>query len=141
MPTSLLDLLQQQYDQLVQMDELLVCERDAMTSRLPEKVVAITEQKAAQLKQLQHTDSQISTLYQQDDFKDPEVSALKKAIDTLLGDIKKQNDVNGIINQNNQMTVKMLKGILFDSKKDQSSMTYNQLGQKTAASRYKPIKA
>jgi hypothetical protein len=37
--------------------------------------------------------------------------------------------------------VAMLKSILFDSKKDQSSMTYNQRGQKTAASKYKPIKA
>ncbi len=137
----LLDLLQQQYDQLVRMNELLVSEREAITSRSPEKVVLASQQKAELLQQLQQTDQQISTQFSAADLQHESIKPLRNDIDNLLTEIKHHNEVNGKIIENNQVTVKMLKGILFDSKKDQSSMTYNQMGQKTAASRYKPIKA
>jgi flagellar biosynthesis/type III secretory pathway chaperone len=141
MTTSLLDLLQQQLEQLVHMNELLILEREAITSRSPENVVAATKQKTAQLDLLQLTDQQINTISTQAELDSEAVKALRHEMDNILVEVRSNNVVNGKIIQNNQSTVAMLKSILFDSKKDQSSMTYNQRGQKTAASKYKPIKA
>ena len=140
-PISLLELLQQQLKQLVQMNELLVCEREAITSRSPEKVVLVNEQKTAQLQQLQDTDNQISSSYSKDDFNTDEHHQLTIDIDNLLADLRQQNEVNGKIIQNNRITVKMLKDVILDSKKDQSTMTYNQKGMKSGSSMYKPVKA
>jgi flagellar biosynthesis/type III secretory pathway chaperone len=141
MTTSLLLLLQVQLKQLVQMNALLLLEREAFTSRSPEKVKAATEQKTAALKQLQDTDNQISSTYTAKDFENNEIKPLKIELDNALAELKTQNEVNGKILQNNQINVKMLKDILIGSKKDRSSMTYDQAGQKSSSLRSRPIKA
>ena len=97
----LLDLLQQQYDQLVRMNELLVSEREAITSRSPEKVVLASQQKAELLQQLQQTDQQISTQFSAADLQHESIKPLKNDIDNLLTEIKHHNEVNGKIIENN----------------------------------------
>lgn len=141
MPTSLVSLLQSQLKQLESMHELLAAERDALVKRDLTTTKSLTEQKSEQLQKLQHTDQQITENYSEADLNTPQVKALRVQIDELLIDIKRQNDVNGTIIENSQVTVKMLKEILFASKRDHSSMTYDQLGQKKTRSKYKPIKA
>lgn len=141
MPDPLVNLLQLQLDQLVQMNELLVSEREAIAGRSPEKITQITNHKTALLKNIQLTDEQLGSQFTAADLATDAAQQLKININALLVQIKDQNAVNGKIIQNNQITIKMFKDILFDSKKDQSSMTYNQLGQKRSASKYKPIKA
>ncbi len=141
MTTSLLLLLQQQLKQLVQMNELLLCEREAFASRSNEKVQAATTQKQNALTQLQATDQQISSAYTAQDFEHEDIKPLKIEIDNALAELKKQNEVNGKILQTNQINLNMLKDILVPRKKDRAAMTYDQAGQKSSAIRGKPIKA
>ena len=72
MSTSILLLLQQQLSQLVQMNELLLCERDAFTNREAEKIEAINQQKLEALDSLNTTDQQIATLYKDQNPSDVE---------------------------------------------------------------------
>lgn len=141
MTTSLLLLLQQQLQQLVQMNELLLCEREAFASRSPQKVQSATERKLAALKQLQTTDQQIASNYSAEDFENEQIKPLKIEIDNTLAELKKQNEVNGKILQTNQVNVNMLKDVLIGNKKDRSAMTYDQAGQKSSSLRGRSIKA
>jgi flagellar biosynthesis/type III secretory pathway chaperone len=141
MTTSLLLLLQQQLKQLVHMNELLVCEREAFASRQPSQVEEATRQKMAALKQVQQLDQQISSQFGASDFEDETITPIKIEIDNALAELKKQNAVNGKIITNGQISLGMLKDILIGSKKDRSAMTYDQAGQKSNTLRGRAIKA
>ena len=141
MTTSLLLLLQQQLAQLVQMNEFLLFEREAFTSRSVEKIQTATAQKQNALVQLQATDQQISGSFVAEDFEHQDIKPIKIEIDNAMAELKKQNEVNGKIVQSNQINLNMLKDVLMPRKKDRASMTYDQAGQKSSAIRGKPIKA
>ena len=134
-------MLQHQHKQLVQMNELLLCEREAFASREPVKVEAINKQKLAAIQELQDTDQQITNQYDAKDFESAEIEPIKIEIDNLLSELKMQNEVNGKILQGNQTSLNMLKEILIGSKRNNSATTYNQSGKKSAALMSRPIKA
>lgn len=119
MPTSLTQLLETQLEQLTKMNELLLTERQTFIDRNPQATNEITEQKSQQLSLIQTTDKAITSQFTAEDLQTPEAKPLVAAIDELLVELKRENEVNGKIAQNNQMTVKMLKEILFASKRDQ----------------------
>jgi flagellar biosynthesis/type III secretory pathway chaperone len=147
MSTSILLLLQQQLSQLVQMNELLLCERDAFTNREAEKIEAINQQKLEALDSLNTTDQQIATLYKDQnpsDVETGEVKEIKVEIDKILTEVKQQNEVNGRIIQHSQVNLNMLKDILVSNiggKKDRAPGTYNQTGYKSSMLKGRPIKA
>lgn len=141
MTTSLLVLLKQQHQQLVQLNELLLLEREAFAGRSPQQVEQVSQQKMAALDSLQTTDKQISDNFSQDDFNSEDIIAIKAEIDNTLSDLKHQNEVNGKILQHKQLGANMLKEILIGSRKDKSATTYNQLGKKSNTLKSRPIKA
>jgi flagellar biosynthesis/type III secretory pathway chaperone len=141
MPTSLLSLLQQQFKQLVQMNEFLLCERDAFATRQPELIESATQQKTVGLQQLQDIDKQISSQYNAADFEHESITPIKIEIDNALAQLKQQNVVNGKIIASNQISLGMLKDILIGNKKDRSAMTYDQTGKKSNTLKSRPIKA
>ena len=141
MSTSLLLLLQHQLQQLVQMDELLICEREAFATRDPAQIEAASQQKQLALQKLQDTDKQIASQFSAPDFEDEAVTAIKIEIDNALAQLKQQNAVNGKIIAGNQISLGLLKDILIGSKKDRSTMTYDQAGQKSNTLKSRPIKA
>jgi len=147
MTSSLTLLLEQQLQQLVQMNELLLCERDAFTSRDSAKIEAVNQQKIQALEELKLTDEKIVSQFNETDFDNEDVRQLKSLIDDALNDVKQQNDVNGKIISHSQVNLNMLKEVLISntagarSKKDRSAMTYNQTGKKSSLIKGKPIKA
>jgi len=145
MTSSLLLLLQQQLKQLVQMNELLLCEREAFANRQPAAdIEAINQQKTDALTQIQAIDQQISTNYTQTDFNSDDVQQVRRTIDSTLTELKMNNEVNGKIIQNSQMNINMLKEVFVGSisgGKDRSAMTYNQSGRKSSLLKSRPIKA
>lgn len=144
MTSSLELLLQQQFQQLVQMNELLLSEREAFTQRQSAQIEQINKQKLAALKELNQTDSQITGQFNEDDFNTPQIRTLKNDIDKQLAELKQQNEVNGKIIAHSQVNLNMLKDILVGSiggKKDRSAMTYDQAGQKSSRLKGTAIKA
>ena len=147
--TSCLELLlQQQLKQLVQMNELLLTERETFATRQSTEIKQINTQKLAALDTLKQTDSQIASQFNEDDFNTPQIQALKNDIDKQIGELKLQNEVNGKIIAHSQVNINMLKDILIGNiggniggKKDRSAMTYDQAGQKSSLIKGRAIKA
>lgn len=141
MTTSLLLLLKQQFQQLVQLNELLLIERETLSSRSPEDVEQITKQKMSALDQLQATDKQITNTFTEDDLKAPEAQDIKQQIEQALIELKHQNEVNAKILNHKQVSSNMLKEVLIGNRKDKSATTYDQLGKKSNTLKSRPIKA
>lgn len=145
MTSSLELLLQQQFQQLVQMNELLLSEREAFTQRQSAQIEQISKQKLTALEALNQTDSQITSQFNEDDFNTPQIHTLKNDIDKQIAELKQQNEVNGKIIAHSQVNLNMLKDILVGSsiggKKDRSAMTYDQAGQKSSRLKGRSIKA
>lgn len=141
MTTSLLLLLEQQFQQLVQLNELLLLERDALASRHPQQVVDITKQKSTALDKLQQTDRQISERFQPADFDSDDIHALKAKIDAELLNLKQLNEVNGKILKHKQLSNEQLQELIIGTRKDKTATTYNQLGKKSNTLKSRPIKA
>ena len=118
MTTSLLLLLQQQLAQLVQMNEFLLLEREAFTSRSVEKIQTATAQKQNALVQLQATDQQISGSFVAEDFEHQDIKPIKIEIDNAMAELKKQNEVNCLIINNSQIAINRFKGMLQKSIND-----------------------
>lgn len=147
MTSSLELLLQQQLQQLVQMNELLLIEREAFTQRQSAQIEQINQQKLAALETLNQTDSQITNQFNQDDFNSPQIKALKNDIDKQLAELKQQNEVNGKIIAHSQVNLNMLKDIIVSNiggignRKDRNAVTYDQAGQKSPRLKGSSIKA
>lgn len=148
MTSSLLILLQQQLQQLVQMNELLLSERNAFTQRDSAQMESINQQKVEALEKLKQTDDQISANFSTDDFNHPDIQDIKQKVDQALTEVKHENDVNGKIVSHSQVNLNMLKDMIVsnmrsgaNSKKDSSAMTYTQAGAKSSLIKGRPIKA
>ena len=144
MTSSLLLLLNQQLQQLVQMNELLLSEREAFIKRQSAEIEQINQQKLTILDSLKQTDAQITSQFSENDFNTPQIQSLKKDIDQQLIALKQQNQVNGKIIAHSQVSLNMLKDILtsgIGGKKDRSAMTYDQAGHKSSRLKGRAIKA
>lgn len=141
MSTSLLVLLRQQLKQLVQLNELLLLEREALAGRSPGQVDKVTKEKMAALDQLQATDKQIGDNYSQDDFAAEDVQAVKAEINEALNELKHLNEVNGKILQHKQLSNEQLRELIIGSRKDKTATTYNQLGKRSNSLKGRAIKA
>lgn len=141
MTTSLLLLLRQQHEQLVQLNELLLLEREAFAGRSPQQVNQVTEQKTAALDALQATDKQLSDNFSKDDFQSDDILTLKHQIEDELKTLKHNNEVNGKILQHKQVNNEQLRELIIGTRKDKTATTYDQLGKRTNTLKGRAIKA
>lgn len=144
MNTSLLSLLQKQYSVLIEIDELLLLERQAFTARDSVQIEQINQEKLELLQSITDIDQQLRSQVSSPDVKTIQVQELKAKIDEQLLQLKQRNQVNGKIIAHSQVNLNLLKDLLINGisgDKGQRSLTYDQAGQKSSPLKGRAIKA
>jgi flagella synthesis protein FlgN len=122
-------LVSQQLAQLSQLEALLISEKDILQQQNPDTLIKITADKNALLVSIQDVDNAIGQSFE---FKQEKLAGtfdddLAK-IKTLLTQCKKQNQINGLIIHQSQLSVERMKTSLLENH-NKSSMTYDSKGK------------
>lgn len=124
-----LQLVSQQLSQLLQLETLLNTEKEILQQQNPNALISITADKNNLLITIQEIDNAIGQSFE---FKQEKLSG---NFDSELADIeaclvrcKKQNQVNGLIIHQSQLSVERMKTSLLENH-NKSSMTYDSKGK------------
>ncbi|MFT6419188.1 MULTISPECIES: flagellar export chaperone FlgN [unclassified Colwellia] len=122
-------LISQQLSQLMQLETLLNTEKDVLQKQNPDALISITSDKNNLLIAIQEIDNAIGQSFE---FKQEKLAG---NFDTELADIeaclvrcKKQNQINGLIIHQSQLSVERMKTSLLENH-NKSSMTYDSKGK------------
>ncbi|WP_017446326.1 flagellar export chaperone FlgN [Gayadomonas joobiniege] len=141
MQTQVSELLNRQKESLKNLMALLTRELDAFKLRQPQQIEELNQQKVVLLQQIESLDKSIEQL--------PELAALKQQdefidavaeIQTLLADVKSQNQINERVIRTSLGNLQRLKQKIL-SLKNHDAMTYDKLGQAQSQTLGKGIKA
>lgn len=124
-------LLSRQLSQLQALEQLLLDEKDILLKHAPDALNEITAQKNDLLLSIKNLDSQIGQSRQfLQDKRDGKVSTHLKEIESVLERCQQQNQLNGQIIQQSQLTVNRMKTTLLESH-SKDSLTYDSKGKKS----------
>ncbi|MGB1263868.1 MAG: flagella synthesis protein FlgN [Cognaticolwellia sp.] len=122
-------LISQQLSQLTQLETLLDAEKDVLQQQNPDALIQITAEKNTLLLAIQELDNAIGQSFE---FKQEKLAG---NFSTELADIKaslerckQQNQVNGLIIQQSQLSVERMKTSLLENH-NKASMTYDNKGK------------
>jgi flagellar biosynthesis protein FlgN len=122
-------LVSQQLSQLTQLEALLDTEKDVLQQQNPDALIHITTEKNNLLLAIQEIDN---TIGQSFEFKQEKLagnfSSELADIQAILIRCKKQNQINGQIIHQSQLSVERMKTSLLESH-NKSSMTYDNKGK------------
>ena len=122
-------LLSQQLSQLTQLETLLDTEKDVLQQQNPDALIQLTADKNDLLLAIQRIDNAIGQSFE---FKQEKLAgkftSLLSDIEAILVRCKKQNQINGLIIQQSQLSVERMKTSLLENH-NKSSMTYNSKGK------------
>lgn len=122
-------LVSQQLSQLTQLEALLTTEKDILQQQNPDALIQITSDKNNLLVAIQEIDNAIGQSFEFKQAKlagsfDEELSE----IEAILLRCKKQNQVNGLIIHQSQLSVERMRTSLLENH-NKSSMTYDNKGK------------
>ncbi|WP_281556548.1 flagellar protein FlgN [Thalassomonas sp. RHCl1] len=124
-------LLARQLSQLQALETLLQSEKDIIIKQSPDALNEVTAKKNDLLMAIQTLDSHIGQNRQFiQDKRDGKFSEELKAIASVLESCQKQNQLNGQIIQQSQLTVERMKTSLLESH-SKTSLTYDSKGKKS----------
>lgn len=122
-------LVSQQLSQLTQLETLLDTEKDVLQQQNPDALIHLTADKNDLLLAIQRIDNAIGQSFE---FKQEKLAgkftSLLSDIEAILVRCKKQNQINGLIIQQSQLSVERMKTSLLENH-NKSSMTYNSKGK------------
>jgi len=122
-------LVSQQLSQLTQLEALLSTEKEVLQQQNPDALINITADKNQLLLAIQETDNAIGQSFE---FKQEKLagsfSTELSEITTCLARCKKQNQINGVIIHQSQLSVERMKTSLLENH-NKSSMTYDSKGK------------
>ncbi|MFT6902671.1 MAG: flagella synthesis protein FlgN [Colwellia sp.] len=122
-------LVSQQLAQLTQLETLLDTEKDVLQQQNPDALIHLTADKNDLLLAIQRIDNAIGQSFE---FKQEKLAGkftnLLSDIEAILVRCKKQNQINGLIIQQSQLSVERMKTSLLENH-NKSSMTYNSKGK------------
>lgn len=134
-------LLQQQLNQLIQLENLLLAEKEILQQQKPDALIDITEKKQHLLSDIESLDEKIRTTPEFiEQYNNKQLPQQFQEIETTLSRCKALNTVNGQIIQHSSLAVERIRGSLLESR-SRSSMTYDKLGKKSGGLAGKAIKA
>ncbi len=122
-------MVSQQLSQLTQLEALLTTEKDILQQQNPDALITITSEKNNLLVAIQEIDNAIGQSFE---FKQEKLAGnfsqeLAEIENTLLR-CKKQNQVNGLIIHQSQLSVERMRTSLLENH-NKSSMTYDNKGK------------
>jgi len=134
-------LIAQQLQNLRQLEELLIVEKEVLQKLDPAALASVTEQKNTLLQAIQQLDEQNA----QNPLLENEISSGIHAnelaeIEAILLRCKNKNQVNGQVVQQSSLAVERMKNALLENH-NRSSMTYNNKGKKSGGLSSLGIKA
>lgn len=122
-------LVSQQLMQLTQLEALLTTEKNILQAHDPDALIKITAEKNDLLLAIQELDNSIAQSFE---FKQAKLAGTftneLSEIKTILERCKKQNQVNGLVIHQSQLSVERMKTSLL-SNHNKSSMTYDSKGK------------
>jgi flagella synthesis protein FlgN len=122
-------LVSQQLSQLTQLETLLDTEKDVLQQQNPDALIHLTAEKNDLLLAIQKIDNAIGQSFE---FKQEKLAgkftSLLSDIEATLVRCKKQNQINGLIIHQSQLSVERMKTSLLENH-NKSSMTYNSKGK------------
>jgi len=122
-------LISQQLLQLTQLEALLDTEKDVLQQQNPSALISITSDKNKLLIAIQEVDNAIGQSFE---FKQEKLagnfSTELSGIEACLIRCKKQNQINGLIIHQSQLSVERMKTSLLENH-NRSSMTYDSKGK------------
>lgn len=122
-------LVSKQLSQLAQLETLLTAEKEILQQQNPDALIEITSEKNSLLVAIQKIDNAIGQSFE---FKQEKLagnfSDELSEIEAILLRCKKQNQVNGLIIHQSQLSVERMKTSLLESH-NKSSMTYDNKGK------------
>jgi flagella synthesis protein FlgN len=122
-------LVSQQLLQLTQLETLLDTEKDVLQQQNPEALIHLTADKNDLLLAIQRIDNAIGQSFE---FKQEKLAgkftSILSDIEAILVRCKKQNQINGLIIHQSQLSVERMKTSLLENH-NKSSMTYNSKGK------------
>jgi flagella synthesis protein FlgN len=122
-------LVSQQLSQLTQLETLLDTEKDVLQQQNPDALIQLTAEKNDLLLAIQRIDNAIGQSFE---FKQEKLAgkftSLLSDIAAILVRCKKQNQINGLIIHQSQLSVERMKTSLLENH-NKSSMTYNSKGK------------
>ena len=122
-------LVSQQLSQLTQLEALLISEKEVLQQQSPEALITITTEKNSLLVAIQEIDNSIGQSFE---FKQEKLAGNFQQelsdIEAILVRCKKQNQINGQIIHQSQLSVERMKTSLLESH-SKSSMTYDNKGK------------
>jgi flagella synthesis protein FlgN len=134
-------LIAQQLENLQQLEELLIVEKDVLQKQDPELLISVTEQKnnlLQKIQQLDESNSQSVILKAEIDsgIHQKEIAE----IEAILLRCKNKNHINGLVIQQSSLAAERMKNSLLENH-NRSSMTYNSKGKKSGGLSSLGIKA
>ena len=122
-------LVSQQLSQLTQLETLLDTEKDVLQQQNPDALIHLTAEKNDLLLAIQRIDNAIGQSFE---FKQEKLAgkftSLLSEIEAILVRCKQQNQINGLIIHQSQLSVERMKTSLLENH-SKSSMTYNSKGK------------
>lgn len=122
-------LVSKQLSQLTQLETLLTAEKEILQQQNPDALIVLTSEKNSLLVAIQEIDNAIGQSFE---FKQEKLagnfSDELSEIEAILLRCKKQNQVNGLIIHQSQLSVERMKTSLLESH-NKSSMTYDNKGK------------
>lgn len=122
-------LVSKQLSQLTQLETLLTAEKEILQQQNPDALIEITSEKNSLLVAIQEIDNAIGQSFE---FKQEKLAGNfadeLSEIEAILLRCKKQNQVNGLIIHQSQLSVERMKTSLLESH-NKSSMTYDNKGK------------
>lgn len=134
-------LVSQQLSQLTQLETLLLTENEILQQQNPDTLNEVTAAKEALLSSIQTVDNAIEQSFE---FKQEKLTGKFDSelneIEQILLRCKEQNQINGHIIQQSQLSVERMKNSLLENH-NKSSLTYDSKGKKSAGLSSLGIKA
>jgi flagellar biosynthesis protein FlgN len=134
-------IIAQQLQNLQQLEDLLVLEKEVLQNQDPEALISLTEKKSNLLQTIQTLDEKNA---QNAEFKKEVDSGIHQKniseIEAILIRCKNKNHVNGLIIQQSSLAAERMKNSLLENH-NRSSMTYNSKGKKSGGLSSLGIKA
>lgn len=122
-------LVSKQLSQLTQLETLLTAEKEILQQQNPDALIELTSEKNSLLVAIQEIDNAIGQSFE---FKQEKLAGNfadeLSEIEAILLRCKKQNQVNGLIIHQSQLSVERMKTSLLESH-NKSSMTYDNKGK------------
>lgn len=134
-------LLQQQLSQLIELENLLLAEKEVLQQQKPDALTDITEKKQQLLSDIEQLDTKIKANAEfVEQLANNLLPAQFQEIETTLVRCKELNTINGQIIQHSSLAIERIRSTILESR-SRSSMTYDKLGKKSGGLAGKAIKA